>query len=741
MAFLRKHWPVLLIVLAALVALAPALKPGSAIGPWDDLRAMMDGGPTPRPFDVLQMDAVLQFYGWRDLVFESWGNFEPPFWNPYQLMGTPLLANSQSGGFYPLHIVLGVLHVPTAVAILLLAWFHLAWSGLGVRALVLRMGGSTHGAAVGGAMFAVCPFLLSWVGLASVPTTCAWIPWALAFCHDVFNGSRNRWRSCGLLGACLAMMLLGGHLQFSAYGFMAIAVFAAWQSVATKMWSGFGLALVGCVLGGLLAAPQVVPVLEYSKFSHRQNTPTEEGYGFYVRGAVKPIEAAGVVFPDVLGTPGRAAPGDGPVKLGSFWPAYTKIGGNYAESAIYLGPAVLFLLALAVFRRGWRSAGAAGAVGAFGLLLSLGTPLNKLLYFYFPGWSATGSPGRASFLFVLAACALAGWAWPREGEAFCVRKPTYILLALSAVTLALVALAAPGLPAWNLALQEVIGAAVSANIAFVLPIALVALALTIGGAFALEKGNPIFACLAFIAATAVVAGPRLVPVGEPLPRGVPNPNERTAFVNSDWQLLVGLPVVQPPNTATIERKLDVAGYDSLIHRDTFRILNEINGRDSAPEANGNMTLIKPDYDAEKLAEAGVTSVLLLGRTPTTLSGTQTISARAIVFDHVTNIEGTYTSQQSVHVASDDLASTIVPASGPGTLKLRDRNMPGWTATVDGAPAEIGGTDWREVQLPAGEHTVVFIYTPPGLRTGLICLFAGLVSLVCIQLLGRRKQPQ
>jgi hypothetical protein len=381
-----------------------------------------------------------------------------------------------------------------------------------------------------------------------------------------------------------------------------------------------------------------------------------------------------------------------------------------------------------------------GAVGAVGLLLALGTPLNKLLYFYFPGWSATGSPGRASFLFVLAACVLAGWAWPREGEAFSVRKPTYILLALSALTLALVAAFAPGLSAWNPALQEVIGAAVSANVAFVLPIALVALALTIGGAFALEKGKPVYACLAFVAATIVVAGPRLVPVGEPLPRGVPNPNERTAFVNSDWQLLVGLPVVQPPNTATIERKLDVAGYDSLIHRDTFRILNEINGRDSAPEANGNMTLVKPDYNIERLAEAGVTSVLSLGGTLTRLSGTQTISARAVLYDQVTDMPGTFTSLQSVSFVTEDLSSATVSASGPSTLILRDRNMPGWSATVDGAPAEIGGTDWREVELPEGEHTVVFTYTPPGLRTGLICLIVGLVGLVGSLLLGRKMQP-
>lgn len=734
MDFLRKRWPILLIVLVPLIALAPALKPGSAIGPWDNLHAMMEGKPTPGPFDVLQMDAALQFYGWRDLVFESWGRGEPPFWNPYQLMGTPLLANSQSGGFYPLHVLFGVLHVPTALGILLLAWFHLSLAGFGVRALVLRMGGSVHGAAVGGAMFAVCPFLLSWVGLASVPTTVAWIPWALVFTHDLFMGERKV-RAAGLLGLSLGMMLLGGHLQFCAYGFLAVAVFAVAQAIASKKWVGIALAIAGCVVGGLLAAPQVLPVLEFSKYSHRQNTPSEGGYTFYNRGAIKPIEAAGLVFPDILGTPNRAAPIEGELKLGSYWPAYTKIGGNYAESAMYLGPAVVFLLAMAAFRRGWRQASAIASVGVLGLLLALGTPLNKLLYFYFPGWSSTGSPGRAAVLFVLAACAVAGWAWPREGEEFCVRKPTYVLIGLTVLLLAIVAAVAPGLETWNPNLKPVAESAISGNLAFVLPIALVSLALVIGGAFALEKGRQGYAVAGMVLATILIAGPRLVPAGTPLERGTPKPNERTAFVNADWQLLIGLPVVNPPNTSTIQRIYDVGGYDSLLHRDTFAILNEINGKDSAPEANGNMALIKPGFNQDLLIEAGVSK--LVHRLDNGQIARDTISRSSRVLD-----EGP--SQQTKlidgEVLSDTLTTTVVKGYGPGTLTLKDRNMPGWTATVDGKPTEITGDRWREVELPTGDHEVTFKYTPPGLKTGLNLFAIGAVFTLAALVINKRKGP-
>jgi hypothetical protein len=718
MGFFRSRWPLILILATVLVGLSPALRPGTAIGPWDDLRAMMDGEPTPRAFDVLQMDAVLQFYGWRDLVFESWGRGEPPFWNPYQLMGTPLLANSQSGGFYPFHILVGLLHVPTALGILLLAIAHLCIGGMGVRAFVHRLGGSEIGAAVGGALFAASPFMLSWVGLASVVTTCCWIPWALAFTHDVFGEGRARFRSAVWLGLSVAMMLLGGHLQFSAYGLMAVALFAVWQAVAVPRWTGLGLAVAGCVVGGLLAAPQVLPVLEFSKLGHRQNKPTEDGYAFYDRSAVAPIEAAGLVVPDLLGAPGRPAAIESDVPVTSFWPAYTKIGGNYAESALYLGPAVVLLLALALFRKGWREVGAVAAVGALGLLMALGTPVNRLLYFLVPGWSSTGSPGRAVVLFVIAACVLAGWAWPREGERTEMKGPLAVLLLVGALGFALVALFAPGLATWNPNLQEVMHGAVQGNLAFAGVVGLLSLVLTAVAGIGIARGGRAMPAVALVVAILLIAGPRLVPSGKPLAREPGDPNSRTAFVNADWQLLVGLPVVQPPNTATIQHKYDVAGYDSLMSSETFAILNEINGRDSAPEANGNMTLVKPGFNPLLLAQAGVTSVV--SRSPSGETATVVLAGPGRA-----SVDG-----RPATIASEGSMHLIVHATGPGTLTIRDRNLPGWTARRGATVVSLGTGRWREIELPEGEHQVKLMYVPPGLTTGLgLFALGGLLSLL------------
>ena len=62
--------------------------------------------PRGIPFkNSLITDPVRQTYPWKSLVIEAEKNFKIPTWNPYNFSGTPLLANFQSGAFYPLNLL------------------------------------------------------------------------------------------------------------------------------------------------------------------------------------------------------------------------------------------------------------------------------------------------------------------------------------------------------------------------------------------------------------------------------------------------------------------------------------------------------------------------------------------------------------------------------------------------------------------------------------------------------------
>ncbi|MFW5697252.1 MAG: hypothetical protein ACOCX1_01685 [Fimbriimonadaceae bacterium] len=720
-----------------LVSALPIWQPlilGDSIGPFDQIMAM-DPWQKEAPeesWDVLQADGVLQFFFWRDLVLQGWAVGDLPFWNPYQLMGTPLLANSQSGALYPPHIVVGLIFIPlgtTTGAITFLAWAHLFWAGLGVAYLTRRLGASANGAWLAGALMSTSPFLLAWLPLASVPTTVAWIPWLLAsvlILHRAVALRKSWGRALAGFSASGAMLVLGGHLQFAAYGFMAALVFwialAVAERAAPRRLGASALALAaGVALAGGLAAPQLLPVLSFSQYSHRQAEATAEGYTAYASGGVGIVNALGVAQPRVLGLTGQGADlvpesdaGESPAPL--YWPKYNDPGANFAEaSGLFLG-FVAFGLLFALKREDWKRAIPSAVVAGLGLMLGLGTIANAPLYYMLPGWSATGSPGRAAVLFLIGAVVLAGMAVPGDLRSHGEARTKKALVAAWGATLT------------GMALAYVLGPieALLANLLYII-------AAGVLGTFTLVllfRGDRSWGGVALAAvAQVVMVGPSVIPTAtDPLPETEPEPNVRSAFINESWNLFFRPDAMMPPNTAGGTYRYDIAGYDSLLHRDTVAWLREVNGgQDPAPPENGNMMFIKPGFRLDLLSESGVGYVYSQTPLPSHPMLRETESALPNVFAYqlsgfgraYVELEGNRPSPESATIVEDGLSQQVVEANGPGTLVIKDRNMEGWSATVNGEPVTISGDFWREVEIPAGESTVEFSYSPPGLRNGII----------------------
>lgn len=75
------------------------------------------------------------------------------------------------------------------------------------------------------------------------------------------------------------------------------------------------------------------------------------------------------------------------------------------------------------------------------------------------------------------------------------------------------------------------------------------------------------------------------------------------------------------------------------------------------------------------------------------------------------------------------------------LILTDQFYPGWTAAIDGAPAEVFPANGfcRAVLVPAGNHRLDFLYRPKSVFAGLICAAAALLCCVGLLFAATRKK--
>ncbi|MCC6686624.1 MAG: hypothetical protein IT205_06515 [Fimbriimonadaceae bacterium] len=608
---MRRQWPILVLLFAPVIILWRCLFLGEVIGPWAEVRAFSPWSELPpnRPFDVLQMDSALQFYVWRDLVFDSWRHFQVPWWNPYSFGGAPLLANSQSGALYPPHVLVGILQIPTPIGITLLAWFHLALAGLGVYALGRRMGGDEWAACLGGLSFTLSAFMISWTGLASVISTVAWIPWCLWACV----GLLERKLSPMWLAAFASLLLLAGHLQFAAFGIMATVVFwivGVWEY--RPGWQSSARAAMALVAGIVIASPQLVPVLRYSSLSHRKASPTMEGWAAYHASGTQWWEWASMGSGDLLGSPSKWAPG----QVSAFWPALVKPGGNYAESAVAVGVVVLILGVGALFKRP-KGGFALGAVALFGFLIASASPVAQALYFGLPGWSATGSPGRAGVLVVLALCALAGSS--TKVESFNPKEVGHWILPILLAAGGAMALFVRGgsLPTWvhlppdqfAVIFRSSFGTSGMVVIAVVSAL-LVLLAILPNYRRHLPLACSV--CGLVVLVPGLLSAPLRTGHVPPPPEGVAA-GARVAIINQQWSLFAQPKALMPPNLAALYRIKEIGGYDSLISRDIVERLRSLNGgQDPAPAENGNMMFIK---DPSRITKAQADEIWTIAPVP------------------------------------------------------------------------------------------------------------------------------
>jgi hypothetical protein len=204
----------------------------------------------------------------------------------------------------------------------------------------------------------------------------------------------------------------------------------------------------------------------------------------------------------------------------------------------------------------------------------------------------------------------------------------------------------------------------------------------------------------------------------------------------DWHNLLGSPVFL--NAANIRYIVTGAPLDAPGLREVFRgsgvvyenpqalpraylVPRVLNAGESS---DGVAIMSRPEFDPRR--EAVVHSASPVTLPPDPLTGTAQLAAY-----------------------EPDRVSVRYRASREALLVLADNYYPGWTASIDGRTAPIlrANHTMRAVVVPAGEHTVTFIYSPSDLYTGFTIYLVGmgLLVLYAIFLLvqrwrGRTSEP-
>lgn len=359
---------------------------------------------TPTAADALSLregDFSGQFVAFMSYQTERLGDGEVPLWNPYNNGGHPFLADTQSAVFYPprlLTVAWANITDRTAPGELYAALqnemaLHVLLGSLLMYAFVRRLTArddepatlrSVVAGLVAALTFGYGGYLSGYPPLQlAVLEAGVWLPLVLLGIFQATRGPRPGWLCIVLAGVALGLSLLAGHPQTSLF-----TIYVALAFLAVRLWQHqrarrglfvrrFVLAaiLLGVVAGGL-AAVQLLPGLEYTRLSTREELNVDDkGNGFPFQ------DIAQVLFPGFV----------------SEW------------SPLYVGIAGLALAVLAVWKRAPLSLffGITALIG-LGLSFGKGTILYDVAYLLVPGASWFRGQERAAFLIAHSASVLAG---------------------------------------------------------------------------------------------------------------------------------------------------------------------------------------------------------------------------------------------------------------------------------------------------------------------------------------------
>lgn len=369
---------------------------------------------TPVPEDQVsfkQGDFSGQFVAFGAYQYQRFTDGEIPLWNPYNNGGLPFIADTQAAVFYPPRLVTIAIasqfggwsyHVLALEAI-----FHVLLYSLLMFAFLYRLTSNSWGALVGAIIAAYGGFISGYPPLQLALLEAAiWLPLALLGILEATRSEKISWRWLLFTGFWLGISWLAGHPQTSWFSTYFLVAWLGYRSYIQRYrWKVFigGTVLIGIITLGITAVT-FFPSIEYLLLTSRS------GLGFDAKGNGFPFQdIAQFIFPS---------------SVSQFSP-------------LYIGIPALILIFNALRNR-WQESIFWLFAAIFGLILSFGanTVLFHALYNPLPGLRFFRGQERAAFivansLAILAAIGMSHLAsWSTENESKNIR---YFMLGLLAL--------------------------------------------------------------------------------------------------------------------------------------------------------------------------------------------------------------------------------------------------------------------------------------------------------------------
>lgn len=755
--------------------------------PW---RSMAPEGFAIR--NTWMSDTIDWVYPAQLIAREAFRNGSVPLWNPYASAGTPMAALVNYGLFYPLSLV--YLLGPLKLGISLHAALRFFLAAFGTYLFVRELDLSHVAGIIGGVAFAGCAFNIVWVGsMASYVSTLA--PLTFFFTQRLVK--RPSLLNASGLAISIASMIAGGFVAVAGYCLYALGAYAlvtifqmyrdnrCWKRALkhSLLWGGAVLA------GFLIISMQLIPFAKFltltSYDEYRTHWTVEAWPDPYAEELVR------LFVPDYYGhpvdgnewlPPGVVNYAEGSGYIGILPWLLSSLGVLKSSSRqrwFFLG---LTIVAFGmVYNLPWRSlliylpiinsspTKRIVSVLCLGLSVLAAMGTDALIH-YARDWT---SKNRVALLVVvslglvmIATVALTDSYWTTaQDREFTVRTLTHVLLQSPQES-------------WSSAYRVF-------SFLFWLSSGLTVISLALKGA--LKKRVLSVALVALTTADMFVFGMRYIPTLSPEDVFPTTPGIEWLRENGQGHRFAAFGSVLWPSIPTAYQLEDVRGHDPLITDRYRRVLMEIDPNSLV--GHGTVSLFAYDSAVVFSPWLDLLGVEFLALPPGTaaLEPPEHRAPLELVYDgsdltiyRYTDAAPRFYVADRILVAPDDedqiaivegsgfqTGSDAVVASMPpslssdgasgtvevvdyqaehvrlrvnmaeaGLLVTSEKVYPGWNAYIDGvvAPVERANYLFRAVAVPAGQHTVEFVFEPSDFYLG-VKLSAITIALMGLGLIG------